>query len=222
MEKINFFITLFIRITLILTFLLSILERNFLFIFLSLITFVLTFLPKFIEKKYKINIPSQFEIIIVLFIYAGVFLGGVKNFYYKYWWWDSLLHFISGLALGFIGFLILYILYRTEKFKAKPFVIVFFAFCFAIMVGVIWEIFEFLVDSFFGYNMQKARNLSLSFFCNTRLGVIDTMIDLILNVLGALIASISGYFYLVKKRSFLFKKLVNIFKKENKEIFRKK
>jgi hypothetical protein len=50
-------------------------------------------------------------------------------------------------------------------------------------IGALWEIFEFLMDSLFGLNMQKS-------------GLIDTMWDLIVDALGALVISILGYLYL--------------------------
>ena len=65
----------------------------------------------------------------------------------------------------------------------KPSLLTVFSFCFAIALGALWEIFEFAMDSFFGFNMQKT-------------GLRDTMWDMIVNTVGALIASISGYVYL--------------------------
>ncbi|MDD3993575.1 MAG: hypothetical protein PHX15_00035 [Candidatus Nanoarchaeia archaeon] len=222
-DKINFFVLIFLRIVLIIAIPISVWENNFLFVFLSLLSFCLTFLPKIIERKYNIDIPSELEIIIVLFIYAGIFLGGVRDFYYRYWWWDSLLHAISGLALGFIGFLILYTLYKTNKFKASPKTIVLFTFCFALAMGTTWEIFEFGIDQIFGYNMQKARYLcSSQGYCDSRIGVIDSMVDLILDAFGALVASFAGYFYLSKGKSFLFQRFIKRFEKENKHLFNKK
>ncbi len=72
-------------------------------------------------------------------------------------------------------------------------------------------------------NMQKARGLCEPGieYCNTRLGVIDTMIDLILDAIGALIASVSGYLYLKNKKIPVFSKLVNEFESLNKKLFKK-
>lgn len=67
-------------------------------------------------------------------------------------------------------------------------------------VGVVWEIFEFAVDEFWGYNMQKARNLEEVYgYFDTGLGLIDTMKDFIVNTIGALIVSIIGYYYCENK-----------------------
>ena len=70
-----------------------------------------------------------------------------------------------------------------------------FSFSFAIAIGVVWEIFEFFMDISFGLNMQKS-------------GLIDTMGDLIVDSLGALLASGIGYFYLRIKHTLVFKDVV--------------
>ena len=222
MEKFHFSLVLVIRITLVIAIFLTLLEKNWLFVFLSILTFVLTFLPVIFERTYNVDLPEEFEIIILFFIYAGIFLGGPYDFYYKYWWWDSVLHGLGGIALGFAGFLILYVLYKGGKFKASPRTIALFAFCFAIAMGTLWEIFEFGVDYFLGYNMQKARYLGTPEMCNTWLGVRDTMLDLILDATGALIASIIGYVYLKKKGGGMFEFLINKFEKSNPHLFKKK
>lgn len=201
-SKINFLIPWIIRVLLIVAILLAFWENNWMAAFVSILAFLLTFLPFLISRQFKIILPIGIQTIIVLFIYASIFLGEVRGYYTHFWWWDSLLHLFSGLALGFVGFLILYIIYKKGKFQADPFLIVFFSFCFALALGTLWEIFEFFMDLSFGLNMQRARNLEEIYgHFDTRLGVRDTMVDLILNAIGAFLASLAGYFYL-KKGSF--------------------
>ena len=65
----------------------------------------------------------------------------------------------------------------------SPFFVAFFAFCFALACGAIWEIFEYLMDVVFGTDMQKS-------------GLNDTMADLIVDSAGAVIISVIGYFFL--------------------------
>lgn len=219
----HFYLNLIIRIVLIVGFIIALWEQNWLNAFLSFLTFILTLLPFAFEKSHKIELPEEVQVIIVLFIYAGIFLGGVREFYYRFWWWDYLLHAVGGVGLGFAGFLILYSLHKSGKLKASPFLIALFSFCFALAIGALWEIFEFTMDYFSGFNMQKARNLEKVYgYFDTRLGVLDTMWDLILDSFGALIASVSGYFYLKKKEIFLFDKLVERFEKKNPLFFLKK
>lgn len=95
--------------------------------------------------------------------------------------------------------------------------IVLFGFCFAVTLGALWEITEFTLDSIFALDMQKARNLwILDESFNSRLGVKDTMNDLILDTLWALIASIFGYLYLIGwEKGKIYKKLIELFEKSN-------
>ena len=69
------------------------------------------------------------------------------------------------------------------------------SFGFAVTIGTLWEIFEFLMDWFFGFNMQKS-------------GLVDTMTDLLINAIGAAIAAAIGYFYVYKEDSLLARRLI--------------
>ena len=40
----------------------------------------------------------------VLFLYAAIFLGEIRNFYYTVPYWDTILHTFSGAMIGCIGF----------------------------------------------------------------------------------------------------------------------
>ncbi len=222
-KKIYNFITFFIILSLLISFPVSLWEGNWLNAFLTALTFFIILAIWRIQKKYNFKVPLELQLIVLIFIYSGVFLGGVQDFYYRFWWFDSLLHTLSGFGLGFLGFLILYSFYKTGKITASPFFIAVFSFCFAITLGVIWEIFEFGVDELLGFNMQKARNLELMYgYFDTRLGVLDTMYDLILNTIGALIASIAGYIYLKRGEFFIFDKMVKRIEKHNSHYFKKK
>ena len=84
-----------------------------------------------------------------------------------------------------------------------------FVFAFSMMMGSVWEIFEFSIDSFFGFNMQKS-------------GLVDTMWDLIVDAIGALFISILGYFYVKGGSSLLFDRMIRKFLTNNKKLFKRK
>ncbi|MCY6371159.1 hypothetical protein [Clostridium ganghwense] len=172
------------RILLILSMVISIKTQSWLNLFIAISTFVLTYLPYIIARKNGIKLPASFQIVILSFIFAAQILGELGNYYYKFWWWDIMLHTFSGVILGMVGFLLIYILNREEKIDLimSPFFVALFSFTFALCMGALWEIFEFSMDSIFGLNMQKS-------------GLVDTMWDLIVDSIGALITSINGYFY---------------------------
>ena len=99
------------------------------------------------------------------------------------------------------------------------------AFCFSMTIGVIWEFFEFSMDMFFGLDMQKDtvvnsihsvllnptgsnRPVSITGITETvvngielgidgylDIGLIDTMKDMFVNLIGATVFSIIGFFY---------------------------
>ncbi len=198
------------RFSLIIAILLAAWEQLWMLVFVSATVFFLTFLPAIIEKRLHIFLPLEFEFIIIAFIYTTLFLGEVQGYYTRFWWWDSLLHFGSAIVLGIIGFLIIYTLNYEPKIKIKldaKFVAL-FAFSFAIMIGAVWEIFEFFMDQNFGMNMQKT-------------GLDDTMYDLIIDTVGASIASIAGYFYIKGGEVPFFTNMIERFVKENPKLFKK-
>ena len=63
---------------------------------LCLFSLILFLFPFFIEKKFKINIPSTLEIIILCFIFSAEILGEINNFYVRIPHFDTLLHTING------------------------------------------------------------------------------------------------------------------------------
>ena len=208
-SRIYLIITNLIRIFIIIALVGAVLEKDWTILFISILVLVLTFLPSLIEKNYKIQLPIEFELVIIIFMYASLFLGEIKSYYTLFWWWDAILHIGSGMAFGFIGFLILYILYKGDKIKAKPSTIAIFSFSFGLAIGTMWEIFEFAIDNLLKTNLQKS-------------GLVDTMWDLIVNGFGALIASFIGYFYIKREKRGFFDKIMTDFKKENPKLFKKK
>ncbi|MBC8435045.1 hypothetical protein H8D91_00910 [archaeon] len=182
-ERVYFIVRWFVWVSLVLAFFGAIRELNFFVLFLSALTFVLTLTPYFIKKRLHFKLPQTLELVIIIFLYATLFLGEIENYYYVYWWWDILMHGVSAVALGFIGVGILYTLDRATVIKAKPSTLAFFGFCFAVAFGAMWEILEFGIDMSLGTNMQKS-------------GLMDTMGDLIVDAFGGFVASLMGFFYM--------------------------
>lgn len=197
-RKFYLFLNIFIKLTLLIAIIQSIFLKNIIVLFVSSLVFLLTFIPAFFRKRYSIKIPTEIELITVLFIYATLFLGEVHGYYEKFIWWDIVLHFGSAIVFGFIGFTILYYMYSQHEITAKPINIAIFSFAFAIAIGAIWEIFEFSMDQIFLWNMQKS-------------GLIDTMWDLIVDMIGAIIAAGIGFIYLKTKKTLIFNGVIKQF-----------
>ncbi|WP_297812886.1 DUF2238 domain-containing protein [uncultured Methylophaga sp.] len=177
---------------------------------------LITLLPQLLARRFHVVIPAEFQLLTIGFVFASLFLGEVHGYYTRFWWWDIVLHTSSGFLLGIIGFLLVYVLNETEQIqlKMRPGFVAFFAFLFALGTGAVWEIFEFTVDSLFGTDMQKTMLGDSS-------GLTDTMWDLIVDTVGALIISVLGYGYLKAKRdeSFL-RRWIRKFIKSNPRLFR--
>ena len=140
-------------------------------------------------------VPVEIQVCTVIFIFATLFLGEFRDFYIRFWWWDIVLHTGSGVLLGLLGFILLYLLNETEAvgMALRPAFLALFAFCFAVALGALWEIFEFAMDQIFGMNMQKP-------MLDDPSGLTDTMWDLIVDAVGALVASLGGLIYLLRAR----------------------
>lgn len=111
------------------------------------------------------------------------------------------------------------------QIKLSPFFVALVSFCFSMTVGVLWEFFEFAMDVFFHTDMQKdailhsissvalhpdgknipvilegitdvavnGEDLGLGGYLD--IGLYDTMKDLVVNFIGAVVFSVIGYFY---------------------------
>ena len=155
---------------------------------------LLTFAPAMIERRLRVPLPVEFTLLTCIILFASFVLGEVSDFYERIWWWDLALHGFSAMLMGFIGFLTVYVFHMTHRLEVKPFHVAAFTFGFAVTIGTLWEIFEFLMDWYVGTNMQKS-------------GLIDTMTDLIINAFGALVAATTGFLYVKNGDSQIGRKL---------------
>ena len=147
--------------------------------------------PTLFGDRLPVRIPAEFELLAILFVFAALFLGEFHSYYLRYWWWDIALHSISGLLLGIVGFLLVYVLNESKRIDVhmRAGFVALFAFVFAVAVGTAWEIFEFAADRLLGTQMQKPMLGDPS-------GLTDTMWDLIVDAIGALIGASAGWAYL--------------------------
>lgn len=167
-------------------------------IFVTLLTLALTFTFDFLEKKQNIRIPHIISTTSVAFIFGGLFLGSAAGFYAAFWWWDDMLHFLSGIILGLIGFLLIYYVNSRFSMKLSPVFVGLFALSFAVFLGVVWEIFEFAVDALWGANMQRWMFGSDEFLIGKDyqgVGLRDTMSDLIVDMAGGVIAGLYAFYF---------------------------
>lgn len=196
-------------------------------VFLCLLTLVLFTLPSFVEKRLKVDVPNTLEILILLFIYAAEILGEIREYYIIFPYWDTMLHIVNGFLCAAIGIALIDIFNRSQRFtfRMSPFFVAMVAFCFSMTIGVLWEFFEFAMDTIFHMDMQKdtivpvirsvllhpdGRNIPVALEIESvvingvqwnyggylDIGLIDTMKDLLVNFVGAAAFSVIGFFYI--------------------------
>lgn len=126
-------------------------------VFLCALTLVLFLLPTVFERALMIDLPNTMEIIIMLFIFAAEILGEISSFYTTFKGWDTILHTLNGFLCAAIGFALVDMLNRTEKFSLSlsPVFMSIVAFCFSMTIGVLWEFFECGMDQLMALDMQK-------------------------------------------------------------------
>jgi hypothetical protein len=161
---------------------------------------IIIFLPSKVEHIFHVDIPDLMEIIYFIFLFCAIYLGEVRNFYYRISYWDLILHCFSAAMLGTVGFMIVNILNSSDRINIQlsPFFVALFAFSFAISCGTIWEVYEFVADGLLQTNMQKFITSNGTVLVG-RGAIVDTMEDIIVDVLGALAITMIGYFDLRKK-----------------------
>lgn len=237
-EKSTIIVYLTLRLLVIICMVAQAMHKNWENVFLCLLTLVMFTLPTLIEKKLKIDFPSTLEIIVYLFIFAAEILGEIQNFYGLFKTWDTMLHTLNGFLCAAVGFSLIDIINREERFNIElsPLFLALVAFCFSMTVGVMWEFFEFSADRYLMLDMQKDRIVEK--ISSTKineenknetviiedidktiiytkdnekiiindgyleLGVIDTMKDLFVNFIGAVVFSIFGYLYIINREKY--------------------
>lgn len=214
----------------------SVLRREYQSVFLCALSLFLMVLPSIVARRLKVVLPSTLEIIILLFIFAAEILGEINSFYVRVPNWDTMLHTINGFLCAAIGFCLVDMLNRNDRFsfKLSPLYLALVAFCFSMTVGVLWEFWEFVGDHLLELDAQKdtvvhaihsvnldptrtntvvhIRDIADTIIVHSDgtqealglggyldLGIIDTMKDLFVNFIGAVVFSTIGYFYVKHK-----------------------
>ena len=126
-----------------------------------------------------------------------MYLGSILDFYLIIPFYDKILHLLSGLIIGLIGYILfLHMVNGTDKNNYRKYMPIVFSIIFAIASAAVWEIWEFSTDKLFGFTSQ---NNSLD----------DTMWDIICGSLMGIIANIPLYLYIKGKKIKFIEKIVD-------------
>ena len=177
---------------------------------LAFATLLLAAMPMLLEKLLhcRISLPVY---IFALAYAVGPMLGHCWKLYYTVPVWDKLLHISGGVMFAILG---AYFFDLLAKNKELPVVRTIFALCFSMAIAVLWEFCEFGADTFLGMDMQDDTVIHslTSYLLGESLGVtgsieniesvvvngvalpgyidiglIDSMLDMLLETLGAMV-----------------------------------
>lgn len=180
---------------------------------LAIGTLFLLFAPMLIERIFKCKLVLPLYIY-TLFYAIGPMLGQTYNLYYLTNWWDKLLHISGGVLFAVCGVYICKKLLKTHHNQLILTAV--FALCFSMAISMAWEFVEFSADMLLNTDMQDDTIVSkinsysfgkaigevgrldnvhsvtingkaLPFEGYLDIGLIDTMADMILETLGAVV-----------------------------------
>jgi len=198
--------------------------------FTAVLSLFLFMLPTLVEEGLQIKLPQAMEIASVLFVFCANILGEILEFYTLLPFWDDMLHYTSGFIFAAFGFSLVELFNRNAKFDfhLSPFFVSMVALCFAVTVGVVWEMFEFCADMILHTDMQKdmivkevhsallnpsgQSPVGISGITSTEvvgeggarleidgyldIGLFDTMKDLFIDLLGAILFCTIGFLHM--------------------------
>lgn len=182
---------------------------------LALITPLLLLLPAAVERLFRCRICLSVYLF-ALFYALGPMLGESWKLYYTVPWWDKMLHTFGGVLFAIVGY---YLFFLLTKHSDRYFAAAVFGLCFSMAVAVAWEFWEFFMDCFLGMDMQDDMVISrmCSYLLGSDIGVtgridniasvlvngvplpvdgyidiglIDTMLDMLLESLGAAVTCV--------------------------------
>jgi hypothetical protein len=165
----------------------------------NLFLLIILVFPQIIKKSYKIKIPREFEWILLLFVVFTFIIGTART---------TLAPIFFGIATSMIAFLILLILYSSNQIKKNYFLIILFAFNFAVAFGFGLEFLKYWLKFMLGHELSS--NI-YSF----------SMQSMTYVIIGAAISSLLGYFYMSGRQG-LIQPLVKKFLKINPSLKKSK
>lgn len=155
---------------------------------------LVSLLPALFERNYRVTMDVRLVLWITVAMFVHV-LGTVVvpgtrlSVYSAVWWWDDLTHTLSATLVAAVGYASARAYAESAPEVVLPPAYSFaYLFLFVLAAGVAWELIEYytsVVAAFFG-----VPGVLIQY------GLTDTMVDLLYNLLGALVVALWGTVYL--------------------------
>jgi VanZ family protein len=162
---------------------LALASGSYVWVFAGLFALAFSFVPTVLRRNYRISIPWILELLIFLALFLHV-IGGVFDLYDRIDRWDTMTHFVSTFMLAIVGLTIIYVMHvYWEGLTMDIRAIMVFTVFIGAFLGVTWEVMEWSADQMFGTTEQHGLN--------------DTMKDLVMDMIGAMLAAVLGAKWIV-------------------------
>lgn len=159
----------------------------------------LIFVPQLIEHIFKINMPNAMMNAYWVFLLLATFIGTGLQIIVAIPFWDKILHLYSGALLTLVGYGVLSYFFIDNLQVLKPTFVAFFGVIFSLASGLLWELWEFTCDSVLGMNLQRFATVEGVPFIG-REALMDTMMDVIFNTGGIIIATVILFLFYRKNK----------------------
>lgn len=158
---------------------------------LACFTVVLVLLPLAMELIFRCKLSLPVYIFAILYA-LGPMLGHCYNFYYTVTGWDKLLHICGGVMFALVG---MYLFDFINKGESPVLLRALFALCFSVALSVIWEFVEYAADIFLNMDMQQDTLITAfnSYLLGPETGVTGGIRDIMSVVVDGVEISTGGY-----------------------------
>ena len=155
----------------------------------SFVGFFMTCIPYLIGRRIQVTLPWEVNFLIAFAVFLHVAGYSQHLYILLYPFYDKFAHFVSSITVAVLAFVSILLINRFSCTKLHRWQIFFYIVIFTMAIGAFWEIYEYLMDTFFGAYLTKSLQQGLD----------DTMIDLILDLLGGVVIGFFGAWYIERK-----------------------
>jgi hypothetical protein len=158
-------------------------------IFTAFIGFFLTCIPYLIARRIQVTLPWEVNLLIAFAVFLHVAGYSQQLYSLLYPYYDKFAHFVSSVTVAVLAFVSILLINRFSCTKLARWQIFFYILIFTMAIGAFWEIYEYLMDTFFSTYLTKPLQHGLD----------DTMVDLIIDLFGGFVVGLFGMWYIQKK-----------------------
>ena len=159
--------------------------RNFRSIIVSILSLIGIIILIILNKKYKHLFGNLLVNTLIIFIAISI-LGGTCFDFYRFNHFDDVLHITSGFIGSMVARILFYFSQNETDIPRKRIFFVIYMFMFSMGIASIWELIEFGLDRYLGFDCQAG-------------GLTDTMFDILDCLVGSIIAT-TYYYFKIKKQ----------------------